>query len=332
MFRFLKIFKKLNSNKNNSMKIHKFYYYSPDKSKLIPIQNFILKATISVALVALLFTATLFGTIKIFSRVNSVKVVNQKFTVEEHLKSELDYLKKKYETLYENHYKILSKSNNLRLAVNLEPIDFNNEEFGTGGSILGDDLILDISEEKEKIDEIYNYIDKIESSIEYQINNYSEIEYKFQENKSLFNILPAIKPVECPIGDRFGIRLHPILKVNRMHYGVDFLANIGEPVHSPGDGIITFVGNTDGYGKVIKIKHGFGYETLYGHLSNFKVRKGDKVKRGDLIALTGNSGKLSTGPHLHYEVRHNGVPLNPRNFIFEDVKLFEVRNTNLALK
>ena len=88
--------------------------------------------------------------------------------------------------------------------------------------------------------------------------------------------------------------------------------------------VIEFTGRKGGFGKTIIVNHGFGYKTLYAHLNKYKVKKGQKIKRGDLIGLTGSSGSLSTGPHLHYEVRHNGIALNPRNFIFDDVKIFEL--------
>ncbi|MDX1701686.1 MAG: M23 family metallopeptidase, partial [Melioribacteraceae bacterium] len=130
-------------------------------------------------------------------------------------------------------------------------------------------------------------------------------------------------PVKSSIGDRFGMRFHPILKSRRMHHGLDFLCNTGAQVIAPGDGTITYVGRHGGYGKVIRINHGFGYETIYAHLSKYKVKKGQKVKRGDLIAISGNTGNLSTGPHLHYEVRHKGITLNPQNFIFENLRLFD---------
>ncbi len=93
-----------------------------------------------------------------------------------------------------------------------------------------------------------------------------------------------------------------------------------------------YVGRKGGYGKVVKIDHGFGYATLYAHLSKIEVKKGQKIERGELIAKTGNTGSLSTGPHLHYEVMHNGIRLNPRNFIFDDVKLFDIRQKNIIAK
>ncbi|GBD91038.1 murein DD-endopeptidase MepM [bacterium BMS3Abin04] len=125
-------------------------------------------------------------------------------------------------------------------------------------------------------------------------------------------------------GDRFGMRMHPILHIRRMHNGLDIIANIGTKVYAPGAGKVSFVGRKNGYGKVVEIDHGFGYVTLYAHLSKQFVKRGQRVKRGDLIALSGNSGRLTTGPHLHYEVRHDGIPLNPRNFMYDDIKLFDI--------
>ncbi|MBN1300266.1 MAG: M23 family metallopeptidase [Melioribacteraceae bacterium] len=121
------------------------------------------------------------------------------------------------------------------------------------------------------------------------------------------------------------MRYHPILKIRRMHYGIDILANRGTEVYAPGAGVVEFVGRKGGHGNTVIINHGFGYKTLYAHLSKFKVKKGQSVKRGDLIALSGSSGSLATGPHLHYEVTHNGIALDPRNFIFDDVKIFEFK-------
>ncbi|MCK5456966.1 MAG: M23 family metallopeptidase [Melioribacteraceae bacterium] len=159
--------------------------------------------------------------------------------------------------------------------------------------------------------------------IKLENENYSEIKNTFESNSELYDALPAIKPTTGNFGDRFGMRRHPIIKIKRMHNGVDFLPYYNTPVYAPGGGIIEYVGRNGGFGKMVIINHGFGYKTRYAHLNKYKVKKGQKVKRGDLIGLTGNSG-LSTGPHLHYEVRHNGIALNPRNFIFDDIKIFEL--------
>ena len=120
------------------------------------------------------------------------------------------------------------------------------------------------------------------------------------------------------------MRMHPILKVYRMHDGVDIVVDTGTHVFAPGNGKVIFAGKKRGYGQVVELDHGFGYTTLYAHLSKIKVRKGEKVKRGDLLGLSGRSGELATGPHLHYEVLHDGVHLNPENFIFSDMKAFDL--------
>ncbi len=306
------------------MREKKFYYYSPEKLKLIQIENFIPRAVIGTLVILCIFViATLFISKIIFQgKFNSENRVNN-YIRKTMIESELSTLKKKYLTLYNKFEKLNNQTSSLRLAVNLPTIDTLKDNFGIGGYEFN--KILTASNEKgiAQFNSIFNCVNKIETKIKFETGNFDEIKEKFEENKKLFQVLPAIRPVNCPIGDRFGMRYHPILKVRRMHYGLDFLANIGEHVVAPGDGVVTFVGRLGGFGKVIRIKHGFGYSTLYGHLSKYKVKKGQKVKRGDLIALTGNSGSLSTGPHLHYEVYHNGIPLNPRNFIFEDVKLFD---------
>jgi len=115
------------------------------------------------------------------------------------------------------------------------------------------------------------------------------------------------------------MRMHPIYKVRKMHWGTDVSLPIGSPVYATGDGeIIATFTRFNGYGKYIKINHGFGYQTLYAHLSQFLVKPGQKVKRGQVIGYSGNSG-ASTGPHLHYEVIENGKKVNPVNYFYQDV-------------
>jgi murein DD-endopeptidase MepM/ murein hydrolase activator NlpD len=101
-----------------------------------------------------------------------------------------------------------------------------------------------------------------------------------------------------------------------MHQGIDIASPHGQPVYTPSDGTVVFAGTEGGYGKVLVLDHGYGVKTRYGHLSEIHVRAGDRVRRGDKIGAVGNTGR-STGPHLHYEVRVNGIPENPRKFILE---------------
>lgn len=313
-------------NISDPVKIRKFYYYSPEKLKLVPINN--LGNKIIISLVGLFIITSLFNIFiqDMFFNENgkSSNVLNtQKVVLDSETTKEINELKEKFQHLQKKYVDLVNSSNDLRIVNNLVPVEFDVNNFGTGGSDVGGFDNFTTDQSKAKLGSIYETINKIELTLNYEANNYKEIEDKFKSNTDLFDKIPAIKPVNSYIGDRFGMRYHPILKRRKMHFGLDFLANTGEKIFAPGDGVVTFVGKKGGYGKVIRINHGYGYETLYAHLSKYKVKKGQKVKRGDIIALSGNSGSLSTGPHLHYEVRHNGVCLNPSNFIFDDLKLFD---------
>ncbi|MBK8945325.1 MAG: peptidoglycan DD-metalloendopeptidase family protein [Ignavibacteriae bacterium] len=303
------------------MKNKKFYYYSPENQKLVQVEKIYFK-TVLIFLIVIISTAilTFFVSSKILLN-NSIDISYFKIHADNNvLENEMEILEKKFEELNKKIISLNNEKNTLRLAVNL-PVN-ENEKFGIGGSEFESFFPVSINK-KNKIKSIYDFVKNVETGIKLEKENFSEIKTKLNENQELFNHIPAISPVNSQIGDRFGVRFHPILKQKRMHNGLDFLSNIGEKVFAPGDGKITFIGEVNGYGKVLKIHHGFGYETVYGHLSSFKVKKGQKISRGELIALTGDSGSLSTGPHLHYEVRHNGISLNPRNFIFEKTNLFD---------
>ena len=139
--------------------------------------------------------------------------------------------------------------------------------------------------------------------------------------------IPAIQPVANEdlkrIASGYGYRIHPIYKVRKMHTGMDFTAPIGTPIHATGDGYIAGdneareVGGS-GYGRYVVINHGYGYKTLYAHMSKIDVKPGQQVKRGDIIGYVGNTGS-STGPHLHYEVIKGGEKINPINFYYNDL-------------
>jgi len=143
------------------------------------------------------------------------------------------------------------------------------------------------------------------------------------ENKEkLFIHIPAIQPVANEnlkrMASGYGWRMHPILKYRKFHSGMDFSAKVGTPIYATGDGVVIKVLTTGGYGKHIVIDHGFGYETLYGHMSKFNVKRRQKVKRGEIIGYVGSTG-LSSGPHLHYEVHKNKKVMNPVNYYYNDL-------------
>jgi murein DD-endopeptidase MepM/ murein hydrolase activator NlpD len=144
---------------------------------------------------------------------------------------------------------------------------------------------------------------------------------------NLLSAIPAIQPVRNEnlkhMASGFGYRTDPFTKARKMHEGMDFTAKTGTPIFATGDGVVARADNTvSGYGNHIVIRHGFGYETLYGHLSKYKSRAGQRVKRGDIIGYVGSTGR-SEGPHLHYEVRKNGKVVNPLNFYYGNISAVE---------
>lgn len=156
-----------------------------------------------------------------------------------------------------------------------------------------------------------------------QSKSFDEISELVKMKEEILAATPAIQPVSNKDLDRissgFGYRIHPIYKVLRLHEGIDFTAPRGTEIYATADGVVEFASaSATGYGNELVINHGFGYKTRYAHLSGFKVRKGQKVKRGELVGYVGNTG-LSTSPHLHYEVEKDGVKLDPINFFYNDL-------------
>ncbi|HEY4539387.1 MAG TPA: peptidoglycan DD-metalloendopeptidase family protein [Faecalibacter sp.] len=186
---------------------------------------------------------------------------------------------------------------------------------------------LKVDEDIDSINkEINNYtaedIDNLLSKIEEEKKSLDEVLRKAGGKDKDLTSLPVIKPVADKYLNRvasgYGSRFHPILKVNKMHNGLDFAASTGTPIYATGDGTVKMAGFNSGYGNVVVIRHSNGYETLYAHMSRLKARNGAKVKRGDVIGYVGSTG-LSTGPHLHYEIHKDGKPVDPVMYFYDDV-------------
>lgn len=165
-------------------------------------------------------------------------------------------------------------------------------------------------------------IDKLSRLLYIQSSSYDEIVELAANREEQLLALPAIQPVMnkdlSRVASGYGMRIDPIYHYKKFHQGMDFTAPIGTDVFVTGNGKVVFVGWKQGYGNTVEVDHGFGYFTRYAHLSAFKVRVGAKVKRGEIIAAVGNTGK-STGPHLHYEVHYRGQVQNPMNYYFLDL-------------
>ncbi|MEI8073600.1 MAG: M23 family metallopeptidase [Bacteroidota bacterium] len=157
----------------------------------------------------------------------------------------------------------------------------------------------------------------------FQVKSYGLINDMVKNKEKLLNATPSIQPVSNKnlnrIGSGFGYRIDPVYKDRRHHMGLDFTAPIGTPIYATADGIVRDAGyNTGGFGNRVVINHGFGYESLYGHMVRIKARVGQKVKRGEVIGYVGNTGK-STGPHCHYEVHRSGIPVDPIYYFYNDL-------------
>ena len=165
-------------------------------------------------------------------------------------------------------------------------------------------------------------VDLLEKEMYVQAKSYEEVAQMAKEQEIRMENIPAIQPVMNKdlkrVASGYGMRIDPVYHVRKFHQGMDFTAPTGTEIFATGNAKVKFTGWKQGYGNTVILDHGFGYETLYAHLYKSLVRTGQKVRRSDIIALVGNTGK-STGPHLHYEVRLNGKPVDPRNYYFYDL-------------
>ena len=175
------------------------------------------------------------------------------------------------------------------------------------------DLLIDT---RKKLDQIANraYV---------QTKSFDDVVEMARDKEQMLASIPAIQPVANKdlkkMASGYGYRIHPIYKVRKFHTGTDFSAPTGTPIYATGDGMVsTYKRSRAGYGNHIIIDHGYGYQTLYAHMSKVDVKRGQKVKRGDVIGYIGSSGR-STAPHLHYEVIKDGRKINPINYFFNDL-------------
>ncbi len=239
------------------------------------------------------------------------------------LGKEMTYVKEMLTALQERD------DNVYRVIFEAEPIPANVRAAGAGGSDKYASLLNGTLEEEELIVRNYEMIDKIKREMYIQTKSYDEILELALNKSDMLAAIPAIQPIKnkelTRLASGFGRRIHPIYKVKRMHWGIDFSAPRGTPVYATGNGVVKFAKHSylkTGYGNQIEIDHKYGYVTKYAHLQEIVVRKGENIKRGQLIGYVGSSGG-STAPHVHYEIIKNSQKLNPIQYIIQDVSDFE---------
>lgn len=243
----------------------------------------------------------------------------------DNMKIRYSILNKKIENIEQVAADLEERDNNLyRVYFNSAPIS-NEKRRG----------IIDIERYKElegynNSDLVINTskkVDGISKALAFQSKSLDEILKLAKAKDKLLSAVPAIQPVKNEdlrqMASGFGYRTDPFTKARKMHEGMDFTAKTGTPIYATGDGVVAKADNSlSGYGNHIEISHGFGYLTLYAHLSKYKVRQGQRVKRGDIIGYVGSTGR-SQAPHLHYEVHKDGKVVNPINFYYGNISAAE---------
>ncbi|REL33023.1 M23 family peptidase [Rhodohalobacter sp. SW132] len=237
------------------------------------------------------------------------------------LVSQLETTKTSILTLEDKVQGIAEMDNEMyRSVLGMDPIPDEKRHPGTGGADIYSEFDLYSEDTSEILKWTASRLDNLERRINVQQMSFDEIREFYNNNQERLRHVPAIRPLDGILLSGFGMRIHPVFKYKRMHAGVDFRAEIGTDLFATGDGVVKYASRRGNFGNLLVIDHGFGIETKYAHLSGFAdgIRVGSEVKRGDIVAYSGNTG-LTNGPHLHYEVHVNGQPVDPLNYLFADV-------------
>ena len=325
------------------MSKHK-YYYNPETCRYEKIKKSKKDIFLRLSIYSLTVLFSSFILINIYDTYfESPKIVTLKKENQE-LQTHYEILNKEINVAYKMLDNLEERDDNVyRIIFEAEPIPSTIRQAGIGGINRYKELIDGNLERSDLIVDNYAKIDELKRKLYIQTKSYDELLGMANNKEELVATIPAIQPVSNKdlkrVASGFGTRIDPFLKVKRMHYGLDFSVKKGTPIYATADGRVVIIKSSfGGLGKYIYLDHGNGYRTVYGHLNKFNVRKGQKVKRGELIAYSGNSGR-STAPHLHYEVHKNGKKLNPVNFFFNDltpnqyeevIKLSSVENQALG--
>lgn len=269
-------------------------------------------STGSLALVIVFLLLHVFGSPKERALNREVEYLKLQYTIMNDRIDEINVLMSEMEDRDDNIYRVIFEA---------DPIPSSVRKAGYGGT--NRYLALDGYVNSDMVTNTAKKLDILSSQIYVQSKSFDEI-YLMAKNKSeMLSCIPAIMPVKDTdiyrISSHYGQRTDPFYKVPKFHGGIDFSGPIGIGIYATGDGTVVSVQRSkNGYGNSVLIDHGYGYKTRYAHLDSFKVKRGDKVKRGQEIGTMGNTGK-STAPHLHYEVIKNNKTVNPINFFFNDL-------------
>ena len=224
---------------------------------------------------------------------------------------EVQYVMSDLEQRDDNLYRVVFQADPIPLSVR-RGSSANNEYYAQLLDMTNSEIVISTTKK----------LNELKKELYIQSKSYDELVLLAKNKETMLANLPAIQPVLnknlTRMASGYGWRIDPIYHTRRFHAGMDFTAPIGTDIYATGNGTIIAAGWQQGYGNCVQINHGYGYVTLYGHMSAIKVRIGQSIKRGDVIGLVGSTGK-STGPHVHYEVHYKGEIMNPQNYYFLDL-------------
>lgn len=277
-----------------------------------------------------LLSSALFGFLSFFLLVNTSYFETPKDKIQareiEALKLNYTVLNKKLDLMDDVLEAIENRDNNIyRIYFNSTPISEEERKAGFGGVNRYKDL--QGFNNSELIENTTRRVDVLTKELVIQSKSLDEIVALAKQKEKLLAAIPAIQPVKNEdlkqMASGYGYRSDPFTKIRKFHYGMDFTARTGTPIYATGDGVVYKAdASLSGYGNHIEINHGYGYKTLYAHLSKYKCKPGQRVKRGDIIGYVGSTGR-SQAPHLHYEVYKNGERVNPLNFYYGSISAKE---------
>ena len=233
-------------------------------------------------------------------------------------KSQIHFFSARIEDLEKQLSKLKDLDKRIRIIANLEKGQETTPFMGMGGPSPSDirDKLKVGKDENGLVQQMKSDVARLQSEAAQQEDSLSELEKLLQDKKDMLVHTPSVWPTHGWVTSGFGFRMNPFTGLTQMHEGLDISNRVGTPIIAPGDGIVVDIGNDLAIGRNVVISHGFGMISQYGHLDKALVKIGQKVKRGDKIAELGMTGK-TTGPHLHYEVRMNGIPVNPTRYILD---------------
>lgn len=298
------------------------YKYNPETLSYEKVQVTVKDRVVKTShylIVGFVFTAiTLFFSFNYIKQLGAKEISREN----EHLRHQLTQLNEEMKEVLIVLEHIEEKDDNIYRAIyESEPYPKEKRMLGSGGNPRKYEKYEGYSHSQLLV-ESKKRLESIQKRLVGQSRSFDEVFQLTKQKEKMLRSIPSIQPISnkdlTRIASGFGIRMHPIYKIFRMHTGVDFTASKGTEIYATGDGVIEKSEEMQGYGLAVLIDHGYGFKTLYAHCSKVKARAGQKIKRGDVIAFVGSTG-TSTAPHLHYEVIRRGEPINPVNYFYNDL-------------